>query len=342
MSAFPERIPVAFSMGDPNGIGPEVLLKALKRAIDELPISPIVFGDDRYLRSLNQALGVGLSFDRLELRPVGECPDPPRWGEMTATAGRYAVGSLRQATLCCRREGVPLLVTSPLNKQAAQLGDAFPEGQTEFVASFFPGSKPAMAFFSSRFHLLLATVHVPLREVASLLSIEMLVRKGGLFLTALRGLGIDRPRIAVCGLNPHASEEGLFGHEEQTIVSPALRALNEAQGAEVFQGPFPADTIFRDVVAGHYDGVVALYHDQGLIPLKLLAFEDAVNATLGLPIARTSPDHGTAFPIAGQGKANASSMFAAIEWGLRLATVQAASHSGLAGAQGAPGPGSDS
>ena len=176
-----------------------------------------------------------------------------------------------------------------------------------------------MAFFSEPLRVVLATVHLALRDVFSHLSGDSLVYKAGLFYETLRQLGIESPRLAVCALNPHASEEGLFGHEEAAIIRPAVRRLKKRYGSRAVSGPHPADTLFRQAAQGDYDGVVALYHDQALIPLKLLAFESAINTTLGLPLVRTSPDHGTAFDIAGQGRANCSSMVSAIRWGIRLA-----------------------
>jgi 4-hydroxythreonine-4-phosphate dehydrogenase len=191
-------------------------------------------------------------------------------------------------------------------------------GQTEYVGSFFGHSDPAMAFFSERLNVLLVTVHIGLKEVFEELTMERMVAKSKLFCLALKKLGTAHPHIAFCGLNPHASENGLFGDEEEDLIAPALAKLNGDLGRGTFLGPYPADTIFLKALNGEFDGVVAHYHDQGLIPLKLVAFDSAVNTTLGLPVVRVSPDHGTAFDIAGKGIADPGSMMAAIRCGIAL------------------------
>ena len=315
-----DGFPMVFSMGDPHGIGPEVLLKALERHPSRNITRPLVFGDPHYLRQLRKDLGLSPKLDGVEVVTVGSCSYPPSWGTPDPTAGRFAVDSLRCAVEYCRDHAREPLVTAPLHKGASRRAGLSTPGQTEFIASFFEESDPAMAFFSDRFQLLLITVHIPLREVAAAISPDRLVRKVGLFHEALREIGIDHPRLAVCGLNPHASEEGLFGDEEEKTLAPALSILQERYGH--VSGPFSPDTVFRRALRKEFDGVIALYHDQGLIPLKLVSFESAANVTLGLPIVRTSPDHGTAFDIAGRGTGDPSSMVAAIEWGLRLARAR--------------------
>jgi len=311
--------PVVFSTGDPHGIGPEVILKALPRFLTSQTIHPIIFGDAKYLKKLRRDLGLSRDLDQVEIITVAHYDYPPAWGKLEVNAGHFALQCLRCAVEYCRDNSFPLLVTGPINKKATHLAGSANPGQTEAVASFFPGSEPVMTFFSDRLRVLLLTVHIPLREVPSALHPDELVRKTEVFIEALRSIGIPQPRLALCGLNPHASEEGLFGEEEQTILKPAVHILNQTHGSETVTGPFPADTIFRRALANEFDGVIALYHDQGLIPLKLVAFDSAVNVTLGLPLLRTSPDHGTAFEIAGLGVADERSMSAAIEWGIRLA-----------------------
>jgi 4-hydroxythreonine-4-phosphate dehydrogenase len=176
-----------------------------------------------------------------------------------------------------------------------------------------------MSFFSETLKVLLVTTHIPLRDVSKELKPETIVHKSRLFRDAIRSITNSEPRIAVCGLNPHASEDGLFGNEERAVITPAIEQLNAASKGEVFFGPLPSDSVFWRALRGEFDGIVALFHDQGLIPLKMAAFDTAVNVTLGLPIIRCSPDHGTAFDIAGQGVANPSSMISTINWGQRLA-----------------------
>lgn len=314
-----DRFPVVLSMGDPHGIGPEVLLKALAQAAVREAVRPVIFGARDYLCALRRDLGLASCLDESEVHEAGEYPYPPRWGTVEASAGAFAIACLRGAVEYCRTCRLPLLVTAPIHKKASRLsGFSFP-GQTEFIASCFEGSDPAMAFFSDRLHVLLITAHIPLREVPSALDVEQLVGKTSRFYGALKKTGISSPRLALCGLNPHASEDGLFGDEEERVLLPALQRLREKYGAQAVAGPFSPDVIFQRALKKEFDGIIALYHDQGLIPLKLVAFDSAVNVTLGLPLVRTSPDHGTAFDIAGRGTADPGSMMAAISWGVRLA-----------------------
>ncbi|MDA2933315.1 4-hydroxythreonine-4-phosphate dehydrogenase PdxA, partial [Acidobacteria bacterium AH-259-D05] len=312
--------PVVFSMGDPHGIGPEVILKALQTFSSPQIIHPIIFGDPNYLRQLGKDLGFSSNLDQVEIITTDRYQYPPPWGKLEAKAGHFSLRCLNHAAGYCRDNNLPLLVTGPVNKRAIHLSGASIPGQTELVASFFPSHEPVMAFFSDRLRVLLTTVHIPLREVPLVLDMDELVRKTETFIEALRRIEIPHPRLALCGLNPHASEEGLFGTEEKTILEPAVQTLCRRHGPDIVSGPFPSDTVFRRALENEFDGVIALYHDQGLIPLKLVAFESAVNVTLGLPLVRTSPDHGTAFEIAGLGVADSQSMEAAIKWGIRLAS----------------------
>ena len=318
-----EGFPVVFSMGDPHGIGPEVILKALQTSRSSPEIRPIVFGDIQYLERLAEDLGLESFLDRVEVVTTARYPYPPPWGKLEARAGQFALRCLEDAMAYCRDHDLPLLVTGPVNKRALHLAGSSSPGQTELVASFFPGSDPVMTFFSDRMRILLATAHIPLKSVPLVLDRDDLIRKTEIFIQALHQIGIPQPRLALCALNPHASEEGLFGTEEETILEPVVRELCRRHGRDVLSGPFPSDTIFRKVLENQFDGAIALYHDQGLIPLKLVAFESAVNVTLGLPLIRTSPDHGTAFEIAGSGVADSRSMEAAIRWGVKLASTTA-------------------
>ncbi len=298
-----------------------MLLRALCRLSGVESFRAVIFGPERYLQGLAESLALRPDFRHHRIVPLAEYPFPPPWGQVSSAAGRAAWTSLSAAVEYCREAAVsgrrPLLVTPPVHKEALQeAGFRYP-GQTEFLGAAFPGSEAAMAFLSDRFHIILATTHIGLREVFGHLSPELIVRRAALFHRTLARLLGRVPRIAVAGLNPHASEGGRFGDEEARILGPALRRL-AAEGYEGISGPWPPDSVFRQADHGQFDGVVALYHDQGLIPLKLVAFHSAVNTTLGLPIVRTSPDHGTAFDIAGRGVADSSSMEAAIRWGLRL------------------------
>jgi 4-hydroxythreonine-4-phosphate dehydrogenase len=212
---------------------------------------------------------------------------------------------------------VDAIVTGPISKLAWQMAGhgEFP-GHTELFAARFGGGPAGMMFVTPRLRVILATTHIPLSEVPKALTAERVVRTIELGHDACARLGVDRPRIAVCGVNPHAGEGGLLGHDEQQAVEPAI-AKAKSRGMDV-RGPFPGDTVFNAAVKGEFDLVVAMYHDQGLIPVKLLDRDRAVNMTVGLPVVRTSPDHGTAFDIAGKGIADPGSMKAAIELAVRM------------------------
>jgi 4-hydroxythreonine-4-phosphate dehydrogenase len=221
-----------------------------------------------------------------------------------------------------RTPGDPLradaLVTAPISKEAWALAGhgEFP-GHTEFLAARCGTKRVRMMFVTPSLNVMLVTSHVPLARVPALLTIERVLDTIELGHEACRTLGPANPRIAVCGVNPHAGESGLLGDEEARSIAPAIRAARE-RGIDA-TGPFPGDTLFRAALQGRYDLVVAMYHDQGIIPVKLLAFDRAVNLTAGLPIVRTSPDHGTAYDIAGKNLANPGSMHAAIDLAVRLA-----------------------
>jgi 4-hydroxythreonine-4-phosphate dehydrogenase len=216
-----------------------------------------------------------------------------------------------------RETDAAAVVTGPVSKQGLQdIGFPYP-GQTEFFTHAFGLADSGMLLTGPTLSVGLATIHIPLADVPKCLTTESIVSIGKLTAEFLTQKGIASPRIAVCGLNPHAGENGAFGNEETTIIAPAITTLNET-GIATFSGPHVPDAIFRDAAQGKYHAVLAMYHDQGLIPLKLLDFDEAVNVTLGLPKPRTSPDHGTAFAIAGQGIANPSSMIAAIRLACEL------------------------
>jgi 4-hydroxythreonine-4-phosphate dehydrogenase len=232
-----------------------------------------------------------------------------RWvDEAIAMARRPSGDSLR----------VDAVVTAPISKRAWELAGhgAFP-GHTELFATRLGATRHGMMFVSPRLRVILATAHVPLMRVRETLSTARVLEVIELGAEACRALGVARPRLAVCGLNPHAGESGLLGADESEVIEPAIRAA-VAAGIDA-QGPFPGDTVFIAAAAGRWDLVVAMHHDQGLIPVKLLDRDRAVNVTVGLPIVRTSPDHGTAFDIAGQNKADPGSMIAAMELAARMA-----------------------
>ena len=281
---------IVITLGDPAGIGPEVVDLAL--ASGQIPD--------------------GFAIEVLGDRRAG-VPGKP-----DARSSAAALAALDEAVTQLKSGRAAAVVTGPVSKEGLQSqGFPFP-GQTEFFAHAFGVEDYGMLLTGATLSVGLATIHEPLAMIPKLLTRERIVRIGLLTAGFLKRRGIMQPRIAVAGLNPHAGENGAFGDEESRIILPAIQELNQS-GAGVFTGPAVPDAIFREAAQGHYDAVLAMYHDQGLIPLKLLDFDTAVNVTLGLPMPRTSPDHGTAFSIAGRNLANPSSMIAAIRLACELA-----------------------
>ena len=282
---------VAITSGDPAGIGPEVaaLAAADARVLDAC--DPVVYGP-----------------------PNGATFVP---GVLSGAAGRTAYDLIVRAVEDAQRGVVQAIATAPVNKEAFRLAALPWSGHTDLLAHLTGSGHVAMMFYSEGLRVVLATVHIPLAEVPRALTASSLEATIALTARELPRFGFERPRIAVAGLNPHAGEHGLFGSEEDTAIRPAIAACR-ARGIDV-SGPCPGDTVFVRARRGDFDVVVACYHDQGLIPVKLLAFGQAVNVTLGLPIIRTSVDHGTAFDIAGKGVADPESMIAAVLLAARLA-----------------------
>ncbi|HVZ63667.1 MAG TPA: 4-hydroxythreonine-4-phosphate dehydrogenase PdxA [Lacunisphaera sp.] len=296
---------LAFTCGDPAGIGPEVIAAWLTAHPSEAA-GVAVIGPARWLDTLKTAaakLPVGLEeFSAAPGQPTGE-------GALVAWA------AMERAAAGCRTGEFTGVVTGPVHKAGlAAIGYAFP-GQTEFFAARW-GGEPVMAFCGGRLRVALATWHVPLHQVAGLLGPHLLHRVVAAADALARADGIAAPRIGVCGLNPHAGEGGLLGYEEKDFIDPALAHLRPTfPGLTSCQ---PGDTLFARALRGEFDVVIALYHDQGLAPLKAIDFDEAVNVTLGLPHVRTSPDHGTAFGIAGQGRASPRSFANAVAIARRL------------------------
>jgi 4-hydroxythreonine-4-phosphate dehydrogenase len=282
---------VAITAGDPAGIGPEVAARAAADARVLEVCEPIVY-----------APPAGVAF-------------PP--GVLSAAAGRAAYDLIVRAVADAQQHVVQAIATAPVNKEAFRLAGLDWSGHTDLLAHLTGSPHVAMMFHSDALRVVLATVHIPLAEVPRALTQASLDATIDLTARELPRFGIARPRIAVAGLNPHAGEHGLFGREEDTAIRPAIAACR-ARGIDV-SGPFPGDTVFVRARRGDFDVVVACYHDQGLIPVKLVAFGQAVNVTLGLPIIRTSVDHGTAFDIAGKGVADPESMITAVLLAARLA-----------------------
>lgn len=300
---MPARL--AITCGDPAGVGPEIIAAWLA-APAAAAAGCALIGPARWLDSLETAaekIPVGLEeFAATPGRPEGE-------GALVAWA------AMERAAAGCKSGEFSGVVTGPVSKAAlAGIGYPYP-GQTEFFAARW-GGEPVMAFCGGRLRVALATWHVPLHQVTRLLGPHLLHRTVAAADTLARSEGVAAPRIGVCGLNPHAGEGGLLGYEEKDFIDPALDHLRrEFPGLSTCQ---PGDTIFARALRGEFDVVIALYHDQGLAPLKCIDFDEAVNVTLGLPFVRTSPDHGTAFGIAGQGKASARSFTNAVTVARRL------------------------
>jgi len=285
---------IAITAGDPAGIGPEIAAKASREARVVDVCEPIVYAEPAV--------------------------DGLRIGEVSAAAGRAAYDTIVRAVSDARTGRVDALATAPINKAAFQRAGLPWKGHTDLLAHLCGVSRVAMMFHAPELNVVLATVHVPLREVPALLTQAMVEDLLALTAESLPQFGILQPRIAVAGLNPHAGEDGLLGAEDQQVLAPAIEAAR-ARGLNV-SGPWPADTVFGRAAGGEFDVVLACYHDQGLIPIKLLAFGRAVNVTIGLPIVRTSVDHGTAFDIAGRGVADAGSMVEAVLLAARLARAR--------------------
>jgi 4-hydroxythreonine-4-phosphate dehydrogenase len=283
---------IAITVGDPAGIGPEIAARAAADPSVREVCEPVIYAP-----------------------PSFEVFVP---GVLSAAAGGAAYQQIVRAVADAQRGTVDAIATAPVSKEAFRLAGLPWAGHTDLLGHLTGSAHVAMMFESDVLRVVLATVHVALAEVPRLLTRDSL--EATILLTAreLPRYGVAAPRIAVAGLNPHAGEHGLFGDEEARVLTPAIAACR-ARGVDV-SGPFPGDTVFLRATRGEFDIVVACYHDQGLIPVKLVAFGRAVNVTLGLPIVRTSVDHGTAFDIAGRGRADPGSMIAAVRLAARLAT----------------------
>ncbi|MCX6926873.1 MAG: 4-hydroxythreonine-4-phosphate dehydrogenase PdxA [Verrucomicrobia bacterium] len=322
---------IGISLGDVTGIGPEVTLKALALEAQADNTRYLLIGDAEHARRLNERLGTKLPLETYTGKDqpgrVFLChplPDalPADLPQGSPAAARAAVAWVRDGAERCLRHELDALVTAPVNKEAiVRAGHAF-VGQTELLSQLAGTDRTAMMLLGRDdrgrwLRVALATTHLPLKRVSDSLTqakVEMVIE---LAAQACRDLGLPRACVAVCGLNPHAGEGGQMGTEEQTTIAPAVGTAR-CRGIDVV-GPLSADALFYHAFKGEFDAVVAMYHDQGLVPLKMIGFETGVNWTLGLPFIRTSPDHGTAYDIAGQGKANPSSMLAAIRLAKQLA-----------------------
>jgi 4-hydroxythreonine-4-phosphate dehydrogenase len=288
---------IGITVGDPAGIGPEIAVKASLDASVRAVCDPVIYGPSHA--------------DELSAFAIGR---------VSKEAGRAAYDAILRAVGDAQAGRIAAVTTAPLNKEAFAAAGLPWKGHTDLLAELTGARRVAMMFYSDALRVVLATVHIPLAEVPRALTQALAEEVIALTAAELPRFGYPAPHLAVAGLNPHAGEHGVIGSEDNAVLAPAIEA-SRARGIRV-EGPFPADTVFVRAARGEFDAVVACYHDQGLIPVKLLAFGRAVNVTLGLPIVRTSVDHGTAFDIAGKGVADAGSMIEAIKLAARLAVGQ--------------------
>jgi 4-hydroxythreonine-4-phosphate dehydrogenase len=327
----PDKPRVGITIGDPSGIGPEIVLKAVVDARVREWSSPVIVGDFAELRRQASLLGLSTgfrsiteaeiaadNFDGPVVFDTNSMNEPARWGAVSAASGRAAISAIETCVKLCLAEQLDAMSTAPINKESIKLaGSPFP-GHTEMLASLCNAPQSLMCFFAGELRVFLFTIHTSLSNAIKELTRDKIVRTLTLADRELRRFGGSKPRIAVAGLNPHAGEHSLFGSEETNEIAPAIEECRAKHDIDV-SGPFPADTLFVRAWRGEFDAVAACYHDQGLIAVKCLAFGRAVNVTLGLPIIRTSVDHGTAFDIAGRGIADHQSMVEAILLAARLA-----------------------
>ncbi len=318
-----ERIRVGITHGDINGVGYEVIMKTFcEPAMLEI-CTPIIYGNPKVMACHRNALEMNLSFsaiqsaeeaqdDRLNLVTVSDEEVKVDFGRPTREAGQAALAAMEQAIHDYKDGLIDVLVTAPINKATIQSDEFNFPGHTEYIqACVGDGAEALMVLMNERIKVALVTTHLPIARVAEAVNEEAIISKLRIFHDSLkRDFGISTPRIAVLALNPHAGDHGLLGSEEDTIIRPALQKASE-EGIPCF-GPYAADGFFGSRSYEQYDGVLAMYHDQGLTAFKALAMDEGVNFTAGLPIVRTSPDHGTAYDIAGKGKADEASMRQAV------------------------------
>jgi 4-hydroxythreonine-4-phosphate dehydrogenase len=331
-------LPLALTLGEPAGIGPDLTIQLWRRRAEfKLPAFYLI-GDPDFVTHRARVLGLDIALRALtpaeaseafaRALPVVPLDAPP----VTATPGKpdassapAAIASIRRAVADVLAGNAAAIVTNPVAKNVLYRSGFAEPGHTEFLARLVQeatgkAARPVMMLWSPELAVVPVTIHLPLKDVVTQLTAELVTETGRIAAHDLSArFGISRPRIAVAGLNPHAGEEGALGEEDRTIVAPAVKRL-QAEGIDAV-GPLPADTLFHERARAAYDVALCMYHDQALIPIKTLAFDHAVNVTLGLPFVRTSPDHGTAFDIAGKGTADPSSLVAALTLAARLSAT---------------------
>jgi len=322
---------IAITMGEPGGVGPEVIVKALSSAKISNYCSPVVVGNSRVMedavRLTRLPLKVKAISDLSESRPAAgiiemldvRSPSSFKKNAPSKNAGKAVVSYIKKAVELALNGEVSAIVTAPISKESLKMAGCKWPGHTELLAELTKTKDFAMMFASDKLKLILCTIHIPLKDVPKKITEKLVLKTIRLAKQGCGMFGIENPRIAVAGLNPHAGESGVMGNEELRFIIPAIH-LAKKEGADV-SGPFPPDVVFHKAYNKDFDMVVCMYHDQGLIPFKMLAFDTGVNITVGLPVIRTSPDHGTAFDIAWKNKANPSSMIEAIKLAAMLESV---------------------
>jgi 4-hydroxythreonine-4-phosphate dehydrogenase len=333
----PAVLPLALTLGEPAGIGPDLAIQLWRRRVElRLPAFYLI-ADPEFIKRRAHLLGVDVTLSVVTPAQAGETfrralPITPldtattaKPGKPDASSAPAAIASIRRAVTDVMAGRAAAIVTNPVAKNVLYRSGFAEPGHTEFLAKLVQEAtgkamRPVMMLWSPELAVVPVTIHLPFKDVVTQLTSELVVETGRIVSHDLTArFGITRPRIAVAGLNPHAGEEGTLGEEDGAIVAPAVKRL-QAEGIDAV-GPLPADTLFHERARATYDVALCMYHDQALIPIKTLAFDHAVNVTLGLPFVRTSPDHGTAFDIAGKGTADPSSLVAALTLAARLSAT---------------------
>jgi 4-hydroxythreonine-4-phosphate dehydrogenase len=320
---------IGITLGDFNGVGPEVIMKTFANASMLKICTPVIYGSGKLFQKYKKVLGIEdihfqytksaevIHHKKINLVNCWEEDHHLELGKVTDTAGSCARIALLQAAAELKKGFIEAVVTAPINKKNIQGADFNFPGHTEFFTSYFETKESLMLLTSADLRVAVVTGHIPLSQVATKLTTEVIVAKAKILLKSLqKDFGIQKPKIAILGLNPHAGDEGMFGDEEEKIILPAINQLKN-EGYLVF-GPYSSDGFFGMQQYKKFDAVLAMYHDQGLIPFKTLAFETGVNFTAGLPVIRTSPDHGTAYDIAGKNKADETSFREAVYQALSI------------------------
>jgi 4-hydroxythreonine-4-phosphate dehydrogenase len=332
---------IGITMGDPAGIGPEIIVKALLKRSVYTRCKPVVVGDAGVIKQAVDFLNVTLKvnaisnisdakgkYGTIDVSDLANFQQQVAYGVVSADAGRAAFESIVKVIELAKSAEVDATVTAPINKEAINLAGFHFSGHTEIYAHYTDTKKYAMLLVHNNLRVIHVSTHVSLREACDRAKKDRIIEVSKLLYDACRGFGITEPKIAVAGLNPHSGDNGLFGWEEEREIIPAIKAL-QSEGLNV-TGPVPPDTLFSKAIGGMYDGCVAMYHDQGHIPFKVVGFSwnkskktldvEGVNITLGLPIIRVSVDHGTAFEIAGKGIASEKAMLTSIDYAIKMTT----------------------